>query len=129
MEPLRMLSKVQDPTTLAAVLSRDATGASAPTDLQAYDGTLLLELNAGAATAGTDPTLNVRLQHGDTAGGSFEDVAGAAFDEVTDAAADQIIKLDANELKRYVKLIWTIGGTESPAFPFGCRVLGLHGYE
>lgn len=73
-------------------------------------------LAASAAAAGTDPTLTVKLTHCATSGGTYTDVAGGAFAVVTDAASVQTIGLDLDSLHEFVKVVATLGGTDTPTF-------------
>ena len=91
-------------TTGAAVNVRDLKG----------KGKVVLA--ASAAAAGTDPTLNVKLTHCTTTGGTYTDVTGGAFAEVTDAASVQTIGLDLDSLHEFVKVVATVGGTSTPTF-------------
>lgn len=97
-------------------------------DISAYDGPLHLILQSSAATAGASPTLNCKLQTSDTSNADFADVTGAAFTEVTDAAdITQMITVQAAALKKYVRVVCTIGGTSTPTFGFGVAMVGcLH---
>lgn len=89
-------------------------------DIRQYDGPAQIILMASAATAGTSPTLNIKLQHSDVVNDGFEDVPGAAFNQVTDAAdLTQMIPVQASALKRYVRCLCTHGGTNTPTFGYG----------
>lgn len=93
-------------------------------DIRQYDGPAHLIFTSSAATAGTAPTLNVKLQHSDVINSGFADVTGAVFAEVTDAAdSTQMISVQTAELKRYVRCVGTIGGTSTPTFGFAVSML------
>lgn len=115
-------------TQIAAVLSRTSSSASAAFDTGEYEGQFKVTLAAGAATAGSSPTLDVKVTECATSGGSFTDVASGAFTQVTDTAGVQTLVFDRNKVKRYIKADWTIGGTSSPAFPFGVIFEGIKKY-
>ncbi len=102
-----------------ANLSRTSSSASSAIDLGAKEGRVRFTLVAGAATAGTSPTLNVKVTHCATSDGSFADVTDAAFDEITETAGVETLVLNVADLERYVKIEWAIAGSESPEFPFG----------
>lgn len=104
---------------VAPVLSRTSTAVGSAIDTQLYEGLIQFVLAAGAATAGSSPTLDVKITHCDTSGGTYTDVTGAAFTQVTSTAGVQKLTVDKGVLKRYVKASWTIGGTSTPTFPFG----------
>lgn len=92
-----------------------ASGNSSSMDLVDYSESLDLLLSVSAPVAGTNPTLDVKLQ--DSADNStFADVSGAAFTQVTSAASVQRMTLNPDELKRYVRIVRTIGGTVSPQY-------------
>lgn len=113
---------------LAACAERTSTLTGSGVEIRDFDGVAQVILMSSAATAGTTPTLNVKLQECDTVGGSYTDVAGATFSEVTDAAdACQMIAIKPGELKPFIKVIGTIAGTSTPTFQFGVVLVGtLH---
>lgn len=114
-----------DLLTLAASASRATNLDGTTIDIGAYEGSCVITLNSSAATAGTNPTLDVKLQHCDTEGGTYADVTGGAFAQVTSAASHQKLLVNANSLKRWVKAVGTLGGTNSPAFTYGAGLVGL----
>lgn len=88
-----------------------------------FDGPCHLVLQSSAATAGTNPTLNVKLQHSDSAGSGFSD-AGVAFSEVTDAAdLTEMLTVQVGDFKKYIRCVGTIAGTSTPTFGFGVTML------
>lgn len=113
---------------LAALAERTSTLTGTGIDISNYDGVAQLVLTSSAATAGTNPTLNVKVQESDVFGSGYDDVPGAEFAEVTDAADDcEMIAIKTGELKRYIRIIGTIAGTSTPTFQFGVVMLGtLH---
>lgn len=108
------------------VATRTSTVTGSAVDLVDYDGYVAFTLMSEAATAGTTPTLNVKVTHADTSGGSYSDVSGATWTEVTDAAdAHETLVLDSSGLKRFVKIVGTIGGSATPTFAFGVNMTGF----
>ena len=106
-----------------------STVTSTAFDAQAYDGELTVILDAGAATAGSNPTLDVKVQECATSGGTYTDISGATFTQVNDAAAShQSLVLNVGDNQRYLKVVGTIGGTSSPAFPLAVVVAGMKQY-
>jgi hypothetical protein len=102
-----------------------ASGSSAAIDLaDLADGTLIATLNAAAATAGTNPTLDVKITHCDTSGGTYTD-AGIAFTQVTTSDSHQHKLFKKEDVKQFIKFDWTIGGTSSPSFPAAMELIGL----
>lgn len=109
---------------LAANAVRTTTLTATGVDVNAYDGPCHLILQSSAATAGTTPTLNVKLQHSDVVGSGYEDVSGAAFTEVTDADLTEMLTVQIGALKRFVRVVGTIAGTDTPTFGFGVVMVG-----
>jgi hypothetical protein len=54
------------------------------------------------------------------------DVTGATFAEVTNADTTQMIAVNADALKRYVKVVGTLGGTSTPTFAYGVALVGIN---
>jgi len=78
-------------------------------------------------TAGTTPTMALKLQHSEDDGSTdtYADVTGGAFTGATDAAyTPNVLTLNANDLKKYVRVVKDIGGTSSPAFLVGVIAIG-----
>lgn len=112
---------------LAIAATRTSTLTGSAVDIQDYEGPCLIILEAGRASAGTTPTLNVKIQHSPTTtGGDFADLSGAAFTQVTDAAGGgiEVLKFNASNLKRYLRVIGTIAGTNTPTFAFTVVFVG-----
>jgi hypothetical protein len=113
---------------VAPPIARTATLTGTAVDLLDYEGVGLVVLNAAAATAGSTPTLNVKVQHSDTTTtGDFADVTGATFTEVTDGAGTagvQYLKLNVSNLKRYIRVIGTIAGSNA-SFDFSVEFVGV----
>lgn len=79
-------------------------------DMLSYDGQALLVMDA-SATAGSGQTLDVKIQHSDTLGGTYADT-GVAFTQVTSAAASyQQIAIDVDKYKRFLRVVDTAGGS------------------
>ncbi len=97
-------------------------------DLALYDGAVSILLNAGAASAGTNPVLQAAIW--DSAdNSSFAAVSGAVFTNVTNANSGQEYSLDTRAARRYIKVVETVSGTNSPAFPVGIWVYGQLKYN
>jgi len=110
---------------LLPMLVRTSTGTGTGKDVSGYSGFCHVILQSSAATAGTNPTLNVKLQESDVVGSGYTDIAGATFSELT-AAADvtSMITIKPDELKTYVRAVGTIAGTSTPTFGFGVSMVG-----
>lgn len=123
-----MFSKdLKTETTTAALVSSAAIAATASqtgVDISDYAGNLLVVANIGAATAGTNPTMNVKIETSDSSGSGYSDVSGAAFTEVTTVAGVQTMSLETRGLKKYIRTTTTLGGTSSPSFPVSVTFTG-----
>lgn len=109
---------------LCANAVRTATPSLAGVDVRKYEGRGQVVFTSSAATAGTTPTLNVKLQDATSLNGSYADITGATFTEVTDAAdITQMISLDFSSCRRFVKVVATIAGTDTPTFGFAVAAL------
>lgn len=106
----------------AQLIAASANGTGV--DVKDYIGTMQVMLDAGAATAGTSPTLDVKIQDSDD-DTTFADVTGKAFTQVTSVASRQQLVLDTNAVRRYVRAVATVGGTNSPAFPVSVQAVGV----
>lgn len=95
-------------------------GASGPN----YEGQIAFLLHA-VNTAGSSPTLAIKIQHSDASGSGYTDVTGAAFTGLTTTNVNGLQKLVLNRdnLKRYVRLDYTLGGTSSPAYTLSCQAV------
>lgn len=101
-----------------------ASANGAGVDIKDYVGTLQILLDAGAATAGTLPTLDVKIQDSPD-NTNFTDIAGKAFTQVTTVASRQQLVLDTNAVGRYIRAVSTVGGTASPSFPISVQGVGI----
>lgn len=111
---------------LAPVAVRTSTLTGGAVDVSDYTGPLHIILQSSAATAGTTPTLNVKLTECATSGGTYTDVTGATFTEVTDGGdLTEMITVNVDNLLKYVKIVGTIAGTSTPTFGFGVCAIGV----
>jgi|SRR5579859_3504966 len=101
-----------------------ATGAGPIVAISPAKGDAIVILNAGAATAGTLPTLDAALFESDDQS-TWTAVPNGAFTRVTTANSLQQIAIRPGERKTYLTAQLTIGGTVSPSFPVGMTVLYL----
>lgn len=99
---------------VSAVRTSSANGTGV--DLQGYQGKLKVILDTAQASAGTTPTLDVKIQ--DSADNSdFTDVSGLTFTQVTDSAdLLEAIAVDTRAVRRYIRAVATIAGTDTPTF-------------
>jgi len=111
--------------TLLACDSRTASANGTGFDLEGSNGAegeAIIILSSDAASAGTDPTLDVKLQESSD-NSTFTDISGATFTQVTNAASSQKISINTNDVKRYLRAVGTIGGTSSPAFTYAVELI------
>lgn len=109
------------------VSGRTATLTTSAIDLRKYEGVGQVILQCEAASAGTNPTMAVKVTECATSGGSYTDVTGGAFTTVTDAAdSTQMLAIDLAACKGFVKIVGTIGGTSSPAFTYGVTMVACN---
>lgn len=117
-----------DLLSLHPIAARTATGDGTGIDLRDYDGDLMLILDSAAAGAGTNPTLDVSVEHSDEASNNFTQIGTTAFTRVTTTASRQKLVISKDEAKRYVRVKYTIGGTNSPSFTFSVTAVGVKKY-
>ena len=106
--------------------ARTATGNGTAVDFQVYDGDLMLILDSAAGT-GTTPTLDIKVQSSATSGGTYADITGATFTQVINAAGQQAIVISKDEANRWIRIVYTIGGT-TPSFTFSVNGIGVRKY-
>jgi len=92
-----------------------ATGQGGAIDMLDYDGAATFFI-AHNNTAGTAPTLACKLVHSETTGGTYTDVPNGAFAAIAATDGVKTVSVDVAQLKGFVKLDSTIGGTASPSF-------------
>lgn len=101
---------------------------SSALDLNGLEGEIAVLLDVSAPVAGTTPGLACKITECDTSGGSYTDVSGGGFTAVADSASAQKLSLNKDALKRYIKLDYTISGTDSPQYLVSAKVVGLSKY-
>lgn len=94
-------------TALAGVLAITASGNGTAVNVGDYHSIALLHLNAGAGNAGTT---TVKLQHSEDGSTSWEDVPGGAFAAVGTSASEQTLKINADRLRKFVRVVDTLAG-------------------
>lgn len=111
--------------TLLACDSRTASANGTGFDLEGSNGAegeAIIILASDAASAGSSPTLDVKLQESDD-NSTFTDISGATFTQVTSSQALEKISINTNDVGRYLRAVGTIGGTSSPAFTYSVAVV------
>lgn len=109
------------PMAQSAVVTAAVNGAAF--DLRPYDGEVKLVLSSAAGT-GTNPTLDVKIQHSDDGATGWADT-GTSFAQVTNAAGGsyQVLNVTAEKFKRYIRTVDAVGGT-TPSFARGVHIVG-----
>jgi hypothetical protein len=81
-------------------------------------------------TAGTAPTLDVKLQHS-TDNSTFTDITGASYPQVVTAntSTNMVIYLPIEYQNQFIRAVYTIGGSASPAFTISHHVLAAQKYR
>lgn len=102
---------------------------SSAIDLNGLEGEILVMIDSSAALAGSSPTLALKLTESDTSGGSYTDVSGGGFTAQAGTALAQSLSLEKSKLKRFVKLNAVIGGTSSPQYYMGAKIIGMNKYS
>ena len=99
-------------------------------DMRSYVGEAAFILSA-KNTAGTTPTLDIKLQESDAPSSGFTDITGGAFTQVTDAntlaAVKYKLNINLDSTKRYVRAYVDIGGTDTPKFIVSLTALAATG--
>lgn len=109
---------------LRAAARITATNTGTAVDVSDFQGLCKVLLNS-SATEGAGQTADVKLQHSDTSGGTYTDVPRGTFTQVTNTAAShQDILLNADDLKKFVRVVNTLGGT-TPAVTYGVTLVGV----
>lgn len=108
----------------AVTASANATGVS----IVDYAGEIAIVVDISAPVAGSSPTMDIKIQESDESGANYTDVSGAAITQVTSAASVQKISLNTDELKKYIRVVKTIGGTSSPQYLVSVKAVGVKKY-
>lgn len=72
---------------------------------------IAFDLVAGSAAFEADDTIEIT-----TTERTYADVAGGAFTSLTTSPATQKLALDFDKAPRYLRMSYTVGGTDSPAY-------------
>lgn len=118
------------PLTLITAQSATSTVTGTGVDLTQYAATgninFKVVMDVGTVT-GTNPTLDVKIQESDSSGSGYTDITGAAFTQVI-ATGTGAVELHTRTVKKYIRALGTIGGTNTPTFPFVVIALVLERY-
>ena len=113
-------------TTLHALAAVAADADGSALDISDYDGEIAIILvhNAGSQDSGSDRTLAVKVKECATSGGSYTDAAGGGFTAIATTAGTQKISLNSDELQKFLKINFDIGGTNNPTYNATAIVVG-----
>lgn len=116
-----------------APIAASAVQTSAAIDTKGF-GSAMITVQNGAATGTPDSyTVNAKVQHCATSGGSYEDVSGASITQITADGKYAQIRLDGLgiSVKRFIKVLVTpamTGGTSPKALISADALLGRASY-
>lgn len=114
--------------SIAPALRTTASGNGAAVNVSAFEGDVKFTLDSSTG-AGTNPTLDAKIQHSDDGVAGWVDVPGLVFNQVTNAGpAFQSIIASGNALKSFVRAVDAVGGT-SPVFDRAITVIGEKKYS
>jgi hypothetical protein len=94
---------------------------SAAIDTQGYNSAVVVVTNGAATGSPTSYTVDAKVQHSDTSGGTYTDVSGAAITQITADNKIATIRLEGlggASVKRFIKVVVTpalTGGTSPKA--------------
>ena len=118
------ITGIGDGVSLDPVATVTSTSTGSGVDISAFKGRMAIMLDSGAASAGTSPTLDVKIQES-ADDSTYSDISGATFTQVTDAAASfQQIAIDADDAEQYIRVVATVGGTSTPTFTYSVTGYG-----
>lgn len=92
---------------LAVSASIAATGNGAAVNVSDYQGICQIAMNSGPTNAGTN---TVKLQHSDDGSTGWGDVPNAEFAAVGTSASAQVLTMNADGLKKFVRVVDTLAG-------------------
>lgn len=132
------LAAAEVATVLLPVLSRTTSSQGSGLNIRKYDGEAMLLFYAGAATAGTNPTLDFTLEESEDDGATdaYAAVPATAYVEetnptqVTTVASLQLRRFkNISDRKAFVRPKWVLGGTSTPTFPLGAAIVAQKQYR
>lgn len=116
-----------DGQTIAVVRPSALFAASANidgVDLKDYVGKVALVVSVGVAHAGTSPTYDLYVQSSINSNGTGPTNANVSLTQVANTNSLQVLEIDTRSVKRYLRLVQTIGGSSSPNFPVSIALVG-----
>lgn len=101
-------------------ISASAVQTSAAIDTKGFNSGAVVVINGAATGTPSSYTVDAKVQHCDTSGGSYADVSGAAITQIVADSKIATIRLSGlgTSIKRYIKVLVTpalAGGTSPKA--------------
>lgn len=102
---------------------------SAAIDTLGYNSAVVVVTNGAATGTPSSYTVDAKVQHATTSGGSYSDVTGASITQITTDGAQKTIRIEGlgQNVNRYIKVLITpalTGGTSPKALISGTVHLG-----
>lgn len=120
-----MLELLEVKTLKSPALVASSANSSA-VDLSDYEGHVYFILHSSASGSGVSNA--IKLIEDDASGGSYSDVSGGGFTAVGNSASSQSIRLNSDDMKRYVKLSMTVSGGTGEGI-VSCSIIGKKKYR
>ncbi len=92
---------------LAVSASIAATGNGSAVNVSDYQGICQITLNSGPTDADTN---TIKLQHSDDGSTTWDDVPHGSFAAVGTSASSQTLTMNADSLKKFVRVVDTLAG-------------------
>jgi len=110
--------------SLLAAASVNASGNGTGVDISNCMGDMLVIADIGDSTAGSSPTMDLKLQSSADNSTGWTDVPNGAFTQATAKSLQKLV-IHPRDLNKYLRAVKTIGGTSSPAFPVAMHAIAL----
>ena len=114
-------------TSLIAASNQSDNTASAGVDISTYIGRLAVDVQIGAKSAGTTPSITVQLAaSADTNVSNATNISGAITTAPSNAgvAGLQTLGVDTRAVGKYLFALPIVTGTNTPAFPLSATIIG-----
>ena len=105
--------------SLERTASANGTGIDIRSSINAGGRQMKAHLSVGGVS-GTNPTLDVKIQESDASGSGYTDISDATFTQAVDDTREE---KHFKTIKRYVRAVGTIGGTNTPTFDYGVLLM------
>lgn len=117
------------PVVAVAPIAASTAQTSAAIDTLGYNSALIEIINGAATGSPSSYTVDAKVQHCATSGGSYTDISGAAIVQITADTKSAQIPLEGlgTSILRYIKVVITpamTGGSSPKALVTGVALLG-----